>query len=415
MNTDQKRATLRSFTSVSICAPSVAILFLCFLTCGIAHAGELRTLRSAHYLVHTDIERPLAEELAQRLDAMYDEYARRLVDFPVADPDAKFEVYLFANRDDYMRLTGGRFPNTGGIFMPGRNLLAAYVQGQGRDGIRRAIQHEAFHQFAYAAISPNLPIWLNEGMAQYFEEGIWTGSGFLFGQVPPRRLRQLQHDRRQKQLVPFRTMLTMSDDAWGKTLTTDANRGATQYGQAWAMVHFLVHAANGDERYRPRLINWLRRIHAGEDSTEAFAMAFSNNIEGFAERFDEWAAELTATPEATLIERQGVLADLLAEFVRTGKRFGDVRSFREAVVDSHARVRYTKGQVQWQTEPDVKVYFSDIQGHLFEGNELYFDNRSTNPLPDLVCRGTGAFRLRTRFYNAAERIEHEVICEPTGR
>jgi hypothetical protein len=78
-------------------------------------------------------------------------------------------------------------------------------------------------------------------------------------------------------------------------------------------------------------------------------------------------------------------------------------------------VRYTKGQVQWQTEPDVKVYFSDIQGRVFEGNELYFDNRSTNPLPDLVCRGTGAFRLRTRFYNAADRIEHEVICEPMGR
>jgi hypothetical protein len=380
-----------------------------------ATAADLRTLRSVHYLVHTDLETSLAEELAQRLDAMYDEYARRLVDFSVANPDEKFEVYLFARRDDYMRLTQNRFPNTGGIFMSGRNVLAAYLESQGRDGLRRAIQHEAFHQFAFTAISPNLPIWLNEGMAQYFEEGIWTGDGFVFGQVPPRRLRQLQHDRTQKQLLPFREMLMMTDEAWGKTLTTDANRGATQYNQAWAMVHFLVHAANGDERYRPRLLKMLRAIHAGQSAPDAFVQSFSANIDGFQDRFDEWAKQLTASPEATMIERQGVLADLLAEYDRAGKHYSDVSAFRAAVLDSHARVRYTKGQVQWQTEPDARLYFSDLENRLFDANELYFDRRGTSPLPDLVCRGTGWMHLRTRFYTAGDRIEHEVLCEPQAR
>ncbi len=379
-------------------------------------AADLRTLRSAHYLVHTDLEPALAEDLAKRLDAMHDEYARRLGAFSAIDPSEKFEVYLFAHRADYMRLTQSRYPNTGGIFMPQRNLLAAYLQGQGRDGLRRAIQHEAFHQFAHAAISPNIPTWLNEGMAQYFEEGIWTGAQFTFGQVPPRRLRQLQHDLREKQIVPFTTMLGMTNETWETILTTDADRGATHYNQAWAMTHFLIHGANGDVPYRPRLIDMLKRIHAGADAHVAFTEAFSSNVEGFQARFEEFAKQLTATPEATMIERQTVLADLLTASHRDGRRYGNLRSFREEMIGSNTRLRYTKGQLKWQTSPDLRVYFADLSNRVFEGNELYFDHRGTSPLPDLVCRATETLRLRTRFHETGDRIEHEVLCEPpTGR
>ena len=378
----------------------------------VTNAGSLRTLRSAHYNVHTDLDQPLAEEMGRRLDAMYDEYARRLEQFKTADPNQRFEVYLFANRDDYMRLTQNRFPNTGGIFMAGRNLLAAFLEGQGRDGLRRAIQHEAFHQFAFTAISPDLPVWLNEGMAQYFEEGVWTGSSYSIGQVPPRRLRQLQHDMSNKQIVPFRQMLTMTDEQWAANLTSNADKGATQYNQAWAMVHFLVHGSNGNDKYRPRLIDMLKRIHDGAKPTEAFIESFSRNVDGFQARFEEFARKLAPTPEATMVERQDVLADLLTESAREGRRFSDVRSFREEIVVTRARIRYTKGQIKWETSPDVRVYFSDLENRLLDASELYFENRGNAPLPDLVCR-SGKLPLRTCFYPANGRIEHEVLYEPS--
>jgi hypothetical protein len=382
----------------------------------LASAADLRTLRSAHYLIHTDLETSFAEELARRLDAMYEDYARRLAGFGALNPDEKFEVYLFAKRADYMRLTQNRYPNTGGIFMSSRNLLAAYLEGQGRDGLRRAIQHEAFHQFAFAAIGPGLPTWLNEGLAQYFEEGIWTGSQFTFGQIPPRRVRQLQHDLSRKQIVPFRTILATTDAQWQETLTSNADRGATQYNQAWAMTHYLVHGSNGDVKYRPLLIDMLKRIHAGADPQVAFTEAFSPNIDGFQARFEEFATKLQATPEASMIERQTVLADLLVESARAGKRYSEVRAFREDIISTNARLRYEKGQIRWQTEPDQRVYFSDLNNRPFEGNELYFDHRAVSPLPDLVCRATDALRLRTRFHDTpGGRIEHEVLCEPQSR
>jgi hypothetical protein len=398
---------------VHLRSSAAVFIALCILSLpSICAAGELRTLRSAHYLVHTDLDTALAEELAKRLDAMYDEYARRLSIFDAPNPDKKFEVYLFAKREDFMRLTQNRFANVGGVFMPGRNVLAGFLEGQGRDGMRRVMQHEAFHQFVHMVISPDLPTWLNEGLAQYFEEGIWNGSHFAFGQVPPRRLRQLKHDIEKKQLISFREMLTMTHDQWEKGLVSDASRGATQYNQAWAMTHFLIHGANGEDRYRPRLIDMLRRLHAGESGTNAFVAAFSRNVDGFQDRFEEFAATLEATPEATLIERQSVLADMLGEFLRSGRQFSDVRAFRDEAAAKRARIRYTKGQIKWETSTDVRIYFSDLNNRLFEPNELYFDHRGQAPLPDLVCLGTGATRLRTRFYKAGEQIEHEVVCEP---
>src|SRR4051812_23891318 len=192
-------------------------------------AQTMRVLESQHYQIHTDLDAKLAEDLARRMDLMYDEYARRLVQFspPSGDGAKAFQVNLYAKRADYMTLTSNRFPNTGGVFMPARNLLAAFLETQGRDGLRRTLQHEAFHQFAFTAISHNLPVWLNEGLAQFFEEGIVIDNIVTVGQVPPRRIRQLQADMKAKRLVPFDKFLALSDAQWEQTLA-DKNRATAQ-------------------------------------------------------------------------------------------------------------------------------------------------------------------------------------------
>jgi hypothetical protein len=378
--------------------------------------GQLRVLDSKHYRIHTDLDPRFAEELATRLDSMYEQYAHRLSEFRAGADGKTFEVYIFAKRADYMRLTGNRFPNTGGVFMPARNLLAAFLEGQGRDALRRTLQHEAFHQFAHTALSPDLPLWLNEGMAQYFEEGIWTGQYFAIGQVPPRRVRQLQEDMKAQRLLPFRTFMSLTHEEWGQNLTRDAERGATQYNQAWAMVHFLVHANNGREPYRPRLIQLLKMIHGGAEPDVAFREAFSDNIEGFQQRFVEWARTLAPTPEANMLERQDVLADLLTALEERGERFDELAEFRMAVVTGGYRLHYTKGRIKWQTAADPLLYFSDLDGRPFRKDELYFERRAGAPLPDVVCRPADGIQLRTRFHEAGgNSIEHEVLVQPTAR
>src|SRR3954447_14634965 len=275
---------------------------------------DMREIQTRHYRIHTDLDFELANDLSQRLDAMYEAYAWRLRLFREDGQQVpRFEVYLYRNQRDYLQLTGNRMKHTGGVFISGRNLLASFLEGQGRDSLRRTLQHEAFHQFAHTVVSPNIPVWLNEGLAQVFEEGVWNGENFSLEQVPPRRIRQLRDDLDEKRLVKFDELMNLSPMEWAKRLELDHRAGATQYNQAWAMVYFLINARDDTDgfRYRPRLLKWLEMMHDGREADESFREVFGGNVGGFEKRFTEFAREMKPTPLATLLERQDVLADLV--------------------------------------------------------------------------------------------------------
>jgi hypothetical protein len=399
---------------------ALALLLLLAATPRVARA-DLRILETRHYVIHTDLERSLAEDLGRRMDAMFDDYCRRLADFS-PDSRTKFEVYLFQKRQDYLTFTSNKVPNTGGVFMPSRNTLAAFLDGQGRDALRRTLQHEAFHQFAYSAINPDLPPWLNEGLATVFEEGIFFGRTFSLGQVPPRRVRQLQADMRARRLIPFRKMMAMSLDDWSVALSSgDGTRGATQYNQAWAMCHFLIFAGPPDQpTYRRRFLDLLSRIHAGVPGDRAFREAFSDNIDGFQQRFLEFVrGTLRPTPEATLIERQDVLADMLVALRGRGLEFDSIDALKHTLARGGYRMSYQKGDLKWQSDPDASTYFSNLDGEPLTRDEMYFEWRGGGdaPMPDLVLRAPRQIKLRTRFHRvpSTRKIEHEVLIDGPAR
>jgi hypothetical protein len=377
--------------------------------------AQSRNISTQHYLIHTDLDEALARDLSERMEAMYGQYSQRLSAFSRSASVPRMEVYLFKSQRDYVALIGGRMKNSGGLFLPGHNLLAAFLEGQGRQQLRRTLQHEAFHQFAYNVISTDLPIWLNEGLAQFFEEGLWNGNDLLLGEVPPRRVRRLQVDLKDHHLLPFSTLLPMTDEQWAKRLAADKEDGSRQYNQSWAMVHFLVMAQNprGEYLYRARLLDMLRLLHQGETPPRAFQLAFGSNVAGFQTRFIDYVRMLQATPEATLIENQNVLADMLADFAREGKRFDDIRTFHQTVSMGHVTLHYTLGSIEWDTNPDPNIYFCDLDGNPLGAGDLYLSVRDGSPLPDIVCRYTSRFTLRTRFYDAGRNsVDHDLLIEP---
>jgi len=388
---------------------------VCLLTLPALAQAQAREINPRHYRIHTDLDADLSGDLGRRMDAMYEQYAQRLAVFKGAAALPRLEVYLFRHQRDYMRFTGWRLKNSGGVFLPSRGLLAAFLEGQGRDQLRRTLQHEAFHQFAFNAISPDLPIWLNEGLAQFFEEGLWNGDGFLLGEMPPRRIRQLQADLKAGRLVAFRKLLLMSGSEWAGRLGANHSVGATQYNQSWAMVHFLVMAQNarGEYLYRARLIEMLRLLHDGKDADDAFQLAFGTNVRGFQDRFLDYARALQPSPEPTLIENQGVIADLLIDFARDGHRFDDIASLRQCVTQGNFHLHYSHGDLEWDTQKDMNVYFSDLNGKPFDSDQLFLSVRTGAPVPDLVCRCGNQIVLRTRFFDAEDNaVEHELLIEP---
>jgi hypothetical protein len=374
----------------------------------------LRIINTKHYELHTDLDNPLAYEMARRMDVMYEEYEKRMSEFKPAKDAPPLLAYLFTHESDYLSLTKAAGRNTGGMFVSGPHpLLAAFLEGQGRDALRRTIQHEAFHQFAYFTISKNLPAWLNEGLAQLFEEGIWTGRTFWLGQVPPRRLRQLRADAKTHALVEFNKFLAVSPEEWINNLNSNAERGAVYYNQAWAMVYFLTEGGRAD--YHKKFVDYLMKLHNGEDADAAFKEAFNNDPQGFQDAFSQWGGRLKASPEATMIEQEDVLGDMLTALGPKSNAARNMASFRSAVEGRELQLTYTRGNVQWKTSDRPQCYFADPNGQAYSSQNLYFQASRGAPFPDIVCRPGPSIQLRTHFYQGGKRIEHEVLIESIGR
>ena len=387
------------------------LLLSAFVVAPALAQAQSRTYQTEHYRLVTDVEPDLAADLSKRMDAMYDEYTRRLDSFSRTDPDRRFNVFVFNRQVDYMRFIDNRLPNTGGVFIAHKDALAAYLELQGRDALRQTLQHEAFHQFAHQFISQDLPLWLNEGMAQIFQEGIWTGRGFIVEQIPPKRIRQLRADMAGGKLMPFADFLAVDHRDWAKTMR-NRERGATQYNQAWAMVHFLVYATDeqGQPAYRERFIKMLRMIHEGTNANEAFRAHFGANYPAFQRRFVEWAQTLQPTPEASYVERVEVLADLMMLLRERGLKFDTPGELRQHVTTGRYQLQYTTGFLRWSSEPDANTYFKDLQGRDLVGDQIRFDPRGGAPLPDIVMRPQGRLEFRARFYIATNgKLEREVI------
>lgn len=403
----RRRTISTSASGIFRCFPVV----LCLLWLISPAVAQMRSTDTKHYRLRTDLEPRLANDLAWRMDALFEEYTLRLVNFSPPS-SSRFDVYVFNLRKDYEVLTKDDFPNTAGIFVESRNLLAAFFEGQGRDQVRRTLQHEAFHQFAHTAISKRLPPWINEGLAQIFEEGLWVDRRLLIGQVPPRRIRQLQHDIREGKLVPFRDFLALSDEKWNHAFH-DAPAAAAQYNQAWAMCHFLIFSPDesGQPRYRQRFINMLTAIHRGTPANRAFVEAFSSNIDGFQDRFLEFTRSLTPSREAMYVEYQSILADMLVVLEKEDQRFDEIESFRKYLSTNGMRLRYSKGYMQWSTESDATAYFRDAAGRMMTREQFYFSPRGGAPLPDMVVKPADGLQLRTVFHHGKDKIDHETVIE----
>ena len=194
----------------------------------------MQSYSSPYYNVYSDIETPRVKEAILRMTRMAEEYHERTKEFS-GQIRSKFSFYLFKNKEDYFR--AGGLPGSAGVYMrsDGEPRLMG-VAGELENAFTwHLIQHEGFHQFADAVIGGGLPTWLNEGLAEYFGEGIFTGDGMVTGVIPPERCKQVQAQITGKRFRSVQSMMLMSQAQWNLDIAH------VNYNMAWSMTHFLAH------------------------------------------------------------------------------------------------------------------------------------------------------------------------------
>jgi len=336
------------------------VLFSAALASGAPKPGKpapkgLKPYPSKYYIIYTDLDANAVREASARMTAMAEEYRRRTKGF-AGVIRKRLAFYLYSKLEDYHE--AGAPKGSAGVYHPGKEALMAVAQHGTGDQLWYVVQHEGFHQFVHMVIGGQIPIWVNEGMAEYFGQGVWTGDGFVTGVIPPGRLKSLQGYIREEKLTPFREMLLMTHTKWSGDLTdsdkpgdadgtkktgeTDddrARRARINYDQAWSMVHFLVHAHNG--KYRKPFSSMIRDISRGRNGATAFQSRFGRNLKAFEKRYKDWWLSQPEHPTSDLYIQAVVetLTSFLARAVSQGQKFATAEAFfseaRAGTLKSH--------------------------------------------------------------------------------
>jgi len=286
----------------------------------------LKLYKTRYYDIYTDLDGQIIAEAKARLTAMGNEYRRRTRSFSAGRP-MPMPFYIFSRKEDYY--AAGGMANSVGTYR--RDKLLAYFRQERPADSWRTIQHEGFHQFADQAIGRRLPVWLAEGLAEYFEEGLWTGDGFVTGLIPPRRLKRVKEAIAANRLVSFDEMLSLSRQDWNDDIRAD------KYGQAWSMVHFLVHGRQG--RYQKAFAAFVNDVAAGRPGKAAFKNRFGGDTRAFQENYADWWRSLSDNPTAEryLLATVQTLTSFLARASSQGQNFRTAQAFLAAARQGRLR------------------------------------------------------------------------------
>lgn len=250
---------------------------------GSAGAEGLQKYNSPYYDVYTDVEPDLAREAIVRMTRMAEEYHERTKGLFAGTINQKLPFYMFSRLEDY-NAAGGP-PGSAGVFMSnGAQSRLMAVLTRGRGGVIDAftwhtIQHEGFHQFVHYVVRGDIPIWVNEGMAEYFGEGIFTGDGMVTGVVPPARCKRIKAEIAGDKFKSINQMMHTESREWLSEMSV------VNYDQAWSMCQFLSHGENG--RYQNAFASYMQGIGRGQSPNTAWETNFGGAA-GFEDKWREY-------------------------------------------------------------------------------------------------------------------------------
>lgn len=251
---------------------------------------------SHYYIIDTDLPEARAKLIGAVMDAAGKAYDGKFRDF-AGKVTEKPHVRVYATREQYMqecaRLCGDANPGSGGLYCLRDRVVYTYDN----PGLERTLKHECFHQFVDRVVGGELPAWLNEGLAEYFSEGMYNARDGLLrlGRVPQWRLDILRNARRNGSWIPVAKLLSLDYDKWNDTLRRGT--ASVEYCEAWLLCHFLVHGDNG--KYAGYFDRYLHKLDKGADPQRAFDEVFGPDKAPLEQSLDAYLDGLREVPFGT--------------------------------------------------------------------------------------------------------------------
>jgi tetratricopeptide (TPR) repeat protein len=141
---------------------------------------------------------------------------------------------------------------------------AQYIAVSAREEVTRTIYHEYAHAI-FATTWPGAPLWLQEGLAEYYSTFRSDGKTIFIGEPLKEHTRTL----RTTPWIPYAELMRMDTDA---PAYREADKKPLFYAQAWLVTHFLFH---GQRDAGPEAIDrYITLLGSGEPNEKCFQQVF---------------------------------------------------------------------------------------------------------------------------------------------
>jgi len=200
------------------------------------------TVRLDQLVIHSNFDIPVQHRLLQEVNALRGDVSGKL-GLPMSDEP--IHVYLFENSDQYSEFIHKNypsFPNRRAFFIESDTRLTVFAQWG--ENVAVDLRHEVTHGYLHSVLQ-NLPLWLDEGLAEYFE--------MPRGQHGYHRLNidALLTAEQQGRWHPDVRRL--------EALKSVAEMRRVEYAEAWAWVHLLLET---EPARRELLRTYLAGLHS---------------------------------------------------------------------------------------------------------------------------------------------------------
>lgn len=387
-------------------------------------------VRTAHFTVFTsDADRATA--IARRLERLA-ELLGRIQPGLRPYPAVPVHVYLFQDQAQMAAYRYGAAENLEAFFVPGdgRFFLVVYGDGEAPGGIS-----SLFHEYVHAHLAanlPNVPLWVNEGLAQYFSF-MRLGREFIeFGLIPQFAADFMRVYFAKEPLLSVEILFAMNTRS-GAYRNPNPNQ-MRLYIQSWVLTHQFL---SGSAEDRARYERFLQKMRAGTRPRVAFGEEFPEErwpklLEGLRGHVEESrlaaprrlnfgkleAAEARVIPlsPATVLYRLGELAATLGSSGSAADHFRAALALDSTRADVRAALGFVHllaGETASATQAveralagdprstDAWVYAGQAALHTFMRQREEATVRNADPL---------LLEARRRFARALEREPANLIA-----
>ncbi len=242
------------------------------LLLGSARAGfptDWIEVRSPNFRVITDTSEKRGREVAGALERIRLVFRKALVNL-AQDPRLPIMAFAVRNEEGLRELLPEYWeregPKPAGVFLAGPDEYYIVLRVDARPEFRyQLVYHEYLHLLLELNV-PRVPVWLNEGLAEFWDQTVVRGSQVKMGTRNPRHIDLL----RRQSMMPLRELLSMKQNPYA----SHPDRAGLFYAQVWALTHLLMLGAQGESA--KSLGQYLGMVEEGSDPLEAFVALFGD-------------------------------------------------------------------------------------------------------------------------------------------